>query len=137
MVQLTTGALPIAALALSPFLAFAVQPLATASISARAPETEPEIRLLSPPGRGSAGPVAVLEQEDGLVVIDGGGNTDEGRRAVRFIRSVSDKPVKTVVLADARDSRAEGAAVIRQAWPSARVVAAGRGRIGLFGTATP
>lgn len=134
MAQLTTGALPIAALTLSPFLAFAVQPLATASFSAGAPEATPEIRLLSPPGQAGAGNVAVLEQGDGLVVIDGGGSTDEGRRAVRFIRSVSDKPVKTVVLAS--DTRAAGVAVIRQAWPGAQVVAAGRGRVGLFG-ATP
>jgi hypothetical protein len=132
--QLTTGALPIAALALSPFLAFAVQPLAAVSFSAGAAESASEIRLLSPPGRAAAGNVAVLEQGDGLVVIDGGGGTDEGRRAVRFIRSVSDKPVKTVVLAS--NTRAAGVAVIRQAWPGAQVVAAGRGRVGLFG-ATP
>lgn len=134
MAQLTTGVLPIAALAFSPFLAFAVQPLATAA----APDgPAPELRLLTPPGTRGAGSVAVLEQDDGLVVIDGGGGTDEGRRTVRFIRSVSDKPVKTVVLADTSGTRAAGAAVIRQAWPGARVVAAGRGRIGLFGPTAP
>lgn len=112
------GVLPIVALALSPFLAFAVQPLANMSAQA-APASE--FRFLAPPL--ASGRVAVFEQADGLVVVDGGGTADEARRTVSMIRSMTSKPVKTVVVAHAPDVRASGVAEIRRAWPRARIVA--------------
>lgn len=112
------GVLPIVALALSPFLAFAVQPLANMSAQA-APASE--FRFLTPPL--ASGRVAVFEQADGLVVVDGGGTADEARRTVSMIQSMTSKPVKTVVVAHAPNVHASGVAEIRRVWPGARIVA--------------
>lgn len=139
--QVLTGVAALGALALSPFLAFAVEPLASAPFWPSGPAPNREARLGENSrhlGSHAVGNVAVLEQRKGFLVIDGGGSAADGRRAVRFIRGISDKPVRTLVLGGARGAEVASIVEIRRAWPDAQIVAAGRNGGALFGGgATP
>ena len=44
------------------------------------------------------GNVTVVEQSDGLVLVDASGTPGAGRRVVELIRSVSNKPVKVIIV---------------------------------------
>ena len=44
------------------------------------------------------GNVVVVEQSDGLVLLDSGGSFGSGERVVAMIRGISPKPVKAVVI---------------------------------------
>ena len=69
------------------------------------------------------GNVMVVEQEDGLVLVDAGGSPGAGRRIVELVRSVSDKPVKAVAITHWHGDHALGLSAIAQAWPQAEVIA--------------
>lgn len=130
MGQVSTGVAALGALALSPLLAFAVEPLTTAPFWPSEPAATPEVRLIESDqhlGLDAVGNLAVLEQRNGFVVIDRGGTASDGRRAVRLIRSISGKPVQTVVLGDERGTQVASVTEIRRAWPEARIVSAGGG----------
>ena len=69
------------------------------------------------------GNVVVVEQEDGLVLVDAGGSPGAGRRIVELVRSVSDKPVKAVAITHWHGDHALGLSAIAQAWPQVEVIA--------------
>jgi len=69
------------------------------------------------------GNVVVIEQSDGLVLIDGGGSPGAGRRIVELVRSVSDKPVKAVAITHWHGDHVLGVSSIVQAWPSVDIIA--------------
>jgi len=69
------------------------------------------------------GNVVVIEQSDGLVLIDSGGSPGAGRRIVELVRSVSDKPVKAVAITHWHGDHVLGLSSIVQAWPSAEIIA--------------
>src|SRR5687767_6145815 len=80
------GTVPQSAEALAPFVAR---------------ELAPGIHLLATPPeyRGPVvGNVTVIEQADGMVVIDSGLTATDGRRIAGFVRSITDKPVKAVMI---------------------------------------
>ena len=84
------------------------------------------VHVLRQPSRlwaAVVGNVTVIEQSDGLVLIDSGGSIADGRRVVELVRAISDKPVKAVALTHWHDDHPLGLAAIRAAWPGVRIVA--------------
>lgn len=69
------------------------------------------------------GNVVVIEQSDGLVLIDSGGSPGAGRRIVDLVRGVSDKPVKAVALTHWHGDHVLGLGAIVRQWPDAQVIA--------------
>lgn len=69
------------------------------------------------------GNVVVIEQSDGLVLVDSGGSPGSGRRIVSLVRSVSGKPVKAVVVTHWHGDHPLGLSAIRDAWPGLEVIA--------------
>ena len=69
------------------------------------------------------GNVAVIEQSDGLVLVDAGGSPGAGRRIVELVRSVSGKPVKAVAITHWHGDHVLGLPAIATQWPKAQVIA--------------
>lgn len=69
------------------------------------------------------GNVVVIEQSDGLVLIDAGGSPGAGRRIVDLVRSVSAKPVKAVAVTHWHGDHVLGLSAIAQAWPPLDIIA--------------
>ena len=80
--------------------------------------------------------VSIIEQSDGIVVIDSGATAAHGRRIVAFVRSLTDKPVKAVVITHWHNDHPLGISAIREAWPGVRIIATERTRAGLIGPAS-
>jgi glyoxylase-like metal-dependent hydrolase (beta-lactamase superfamily II) len=79
------------------------------------------------------GNVTVIEQTDGLVLIDAGGSPGSGRRIVALVKSVSRKPVKAVAITHWHGDHPLGLPAILAEWPRARVIATARTRENLTG----
>jgi glyoxylase-like metal-dependent hydrolase (beta-lactamase superfamily II) len=114
--------------AAAPSLASAAAPAETAAISPfAAREIAPGVHLLGMP-TDYAGPaisnVSIIEQRNGLVVIDSGATVAHGRALVAFIRSISRKPVKAVLITHWHNDHPLGISAIRDAWPRVRVISA-------------
>ena len=69
------------------------------------------------------GNVTVIEQADGLVLVDAGGSAGGGRRLVGLVRGLSSKPVKAVILTHWHGDHPQGLSEILKAWPEARTIA--------------
>jgi glyoxylase-like metal-dependent hydrolase (beta-lactamase superfamily II) len=82
-----------------------------------------QIRQAKPFHLQPIGNVTVIDQADGLVLVDSGGSPGSGRRIIRLIRSVSDKPVKAVILTHWHGDHPLGLSEILKAWPQARTIA--------------
>ncbi len=96
------------------------------------------IHLLSQPEDFSgpaSGNVTIIEQMDGIVVIDGGGSRGDGDRIVRAIRSLTQKPVKAVVITHWHNDHPQGVSQILKAWPAVRIIATDETRRGILGPA--
>lgn len=72
------------------------------------------------------GNVTVIEQSDGLVLVDSGGDRGSGERIVALVRSISAKPVKAVVLTHWHNDHPLGLSAVKAAWPAASVIATRR-----------
>lgn len=81
------------------------------------------IRQRAPAFAGVIGNVTVIEQSDGLVLVDAGVSHGNGERIVQMIRSVSAKPVKAVVVTHWHFDHYLGLSAILAAWPNADVIA--------------
>jgi len=76
----------------------------------------------------SSGPVPlanelVVEQADGLVLIDAGKTRGAGKRIVALIRRISPKPVKAVLITHWHQDHVLGLGPIVEAWPTAAIIA--------------
>jgi glyoxylase-like metal-dependent hydrolase (beta-lactamase superfamily II) len=69
------------------------------------------------------GNVTVIEQADGLVLVDAGGSPGSGRRIVQLVRAISAKPVKAVIITHWHGDHVQGLAEMLRAWPEARTIA--------------
>jgi glyoxylase-like metal-dependent hydrolase (beta-lactamase superfamily II) len=69
------------------------------------------------------GNVTVVEQTDGLVLVDAGGSAGSGRRIVEMVRGLSPKPVKAVIVSQWHGDKPQGLSEILKAWPNARTIA--------------
>ncbi len=78
--------------------------------------TQPKFQL-QPDGN-----VTVIEQRDGLVLVDAGGSPGSGRRIVAMVKSLSPKPVKAVVITQWHGDKPQGLTEILKEWPNARTI---------------
>jgi glyoxylase-like metal-dependent hydrolase (beta-lactamase superfamily II) len=68
------------------------------------------------------GNVTVIEQRDGLVLVDAGGSPGAGRRIVEMVKSLSAKPVKAVIVTQWHGDKPQGLSEILKTWPDARTI---------------
>jgi glyoxylase-like metal-dependent hydrolase (beta-lactamase superfamily II) len=133
-------ALLLAALTLTPSSSLAMQadPAAPAIAPFVARQLAPGIHLLGTP-TDYAGPaisnISIIEQSDGLVVIDSGATLAHGNAVVAYVRSISRKPVKALLFTHWHNDHPFGAAAIRAAWPRVRIISTPATRAGLLGPA--
>ncbi len=64
----------------------------------------------------------MIEQKDGLVLVDAGGSPGAGRRIVDMVRSLSSKPVKAVIITQWHGDKPQGLSEILKEWPGARTI---------------
>ena len=64
----------------------------------------------------------LIEQSDGLVLVDGGKTRGAGERIVALIRSISSKPLKAVIITHWHQDHVMGLGPILAAWPQAKVI---------------
>ena len=83
------------------------------------------------------GNVTVVEQADGLVMVDAGGSPGGGRRLVGMIRALSPKPVKAVILTHWHGDHPQGLPEIQKAWPQARTISTAATKAALAGLKSP
>jgi glyoxylase-like metal-dependent hydrolase (beta-lactamase superfamily II) len=86
----------------------------------------PHVTLLHLPATyfiDPTGNVEVIEQRDGLIVIDSGGYFGAGQRVVKMVKAISPKPVKALVLTHYHSDHSFGAPAILAAWPKAEFIA--------------
>ncbi|HEY0647353.1 MBL fold metallo-hydrolase [Phenylobacterium sp.] len=69
------------------------------------------------------GNVTLIEQSDGLVLVDSGGSPGSARRIVAEIRRFSAKPVNAVIITHWHGDHPQGLSEILKAWPKARTIA--------------
>jgi len=69
------------------------------------------------------GNVTLIEQSDGLVLVDSGGSPGAGRRIVQMVKALSAKPVKAVIITHWHGDHPQGLSEILKAWPRARTIA--------------
>lgn len=122
MKRIRNAALSLAALACMPAWAQPFDP-AVAPYTAR--QLAPGVHLLATPPdyRGAVtGNITIIEQSDGVVVIDSGLTRADGQRAAAFIRSITRLPVKALIYTHWHNDHPLGGSEIRAAWPHARIV---------------
>lgn len=69
------------------------------------------------------GNVTIIEQSDGLIVVDGGDSFGAGMRVVARVKAISPKPVKAIVLTHYHSDHSFGMSALLKAWPNADFVA--------------
>jgi glyoxylase-like metal-dependent hydrolase (beta-lactamase superfamily II) len=89
----------------------------------------PHIHVLTAPATSDPAPLAneiVIEQADGLVLVDAGKTRGAGKRVVALIRKISPKPVKFVVITHWHGDHLWGLGPIVEAWPKVKIVSSVR-----------
>src|SRR5579884_383744 len=100
-------------------------PLYVQRMFERLVKVAPHIWALNAPGSAGLAPLAnemLVEQHDGLVLIDSGKTRGAGKRIVALIRSVSSKPLKAVILTHWHQDHALGLGPVVEAWPRVEIV---------------
>ena len=69
------------------------------------------------------GNIIVVEQSDGLVLVDSGGLFGSGHRAIRLIQSISPKPVKAIVITHWHSDHSLGLSAMIRTWPKVQIIA--------------
>jgi glyoxylase-like metal-dependent hydrolase (beta-lactamase superfamily II) len=69
------------------------------------------------------GNVTVIEQTNGLVLVDAGGSAGSGRRIAALVRQISPKPVKAIILSQWHGDKVQGLSELLKVWPGARTIA--------------
>ena len=135
--------LPAAALALGIAVGtpLAAQPAASAVDIApfNAQEIDAKVHLLTMPDdwyAQLAGNVILIEQRDGFVVVDTGGNAANGRAIVRYARSLANKPIKAVMITHWHGDHPQGLSAIRDAYPKVRIISTRGTEAGILGPAS-
>ena len=68
------------------------------------------------------GNVTIVEQTDGVVLIDSGGSIADGREVVRAVATLTPKPIKAVAITHWHNDHPLGLPGILEAFPNARVI---------------
>jgi glyoxylase-like metal-dependent hydrolase (beta-lactamase superfamily II) len=95
----------------------------------RAIRIAPHVYVLHAPLSSGPAPLAnemLVEQTDGLVLVDAGKTRGAGERIVALIRSISAKPVKAVIITHCHPDHVLGLGPIVEAWPKAAIIASRR-----------
>lgn len=79
------------------------------------------------------GNVEVIEQNKGLVLIDGGASPGSARRITQLIKSVSSKPVTAIAITHWHSDHSLGVTTILKSWPNAEVIATNATRRHILG----
>jgi glyoxylase-like metal-dependent hydrolase (beta-lactamase superfamily II) len=119
------AALPAAAAPSETFAADMSLPSAEQRMTEQASLIAPHVHLFQAPATTDPSPLAnevLVEQTDGLVLIDAGKTRGAGKRIVALIRSISPKPVKAVIITHWHQDHVMGLGPIIEAWPKAIVV---------------
>jgi glyoxylase-like metal-dependent hydrolase (beta-lactamase superfamily II) len=74
------------------------------------------------------GNVTIVEQSDGMVLIDSGGSIADGRDVVAGVKSLTAKPVKAVAITHWHNDHPLGLPGILEAFPRARVISTPQAR---------
>ena len=69
------------------------------------------------------GNVTIIEQSDGVVLVDTGGTPGEGERVAAQVKAMTAKPVKAVAITHWHNDHPLGLSAILTHWPQARVIA--------------
>lgn len=88
-------------------------------------QVAPHVHLIHRPVATDApyeGNVEVIEQSDGLVVVDAGGSPPAGEHVVAEIRKLSSKPVKVLIYTHYHGDHNLGAGAFLKAWPKVEIV---------------
>jgi glyoxylase-like metal-dependent hydrolase (beta-lactamase superfamily II) len=85
---------------------------------------------VTPPFEGN---VVVIEQSQGLVVVDAGGSPASGRAVVAEIRKISKKPVRFLIYTHYHGDHNLGAGALRAAWPGVVIVSTVKTRENMTG----
>lgn len=80
------------------------------------------LRQREPNFAGVVGNTTVIEQRDGLVLVDAGASHGSGERIVQLVRSISAKPVTAVVVTHWHGDHVMGLSAILRAWPTADII---------------
>jgi len=102
-------------------------------------EVNPKVHLLAMPDdwyAQLAGNVVVIEQSDGFVIVDSGGNAGNGRAVVRYARSLANKPIKAVMITHWHGDHPQGISAIRDAYPNVRIISTRGTEAGILGPAS-
>src|SRR5688500_12979252 len=101
-------------------------------------EITPDVPMLAVPhnyyGAASSN-VVLIEQSDGLVVIDSGLAAGHGRAIVNYARMLTAKPIKAVAITHWHNDHPLGVSAIRDAFPNVRIIATPGTETGLLGAA--
>lgn len=113
------------------------QPSAPLNLAPYAPrEITPTVHLLTTP-HNYYGPVTsnviLIEQQDGLVVIDSGLAAGHGRAVVNYARMLTTKPIKAVAITHWHNDHPQGVSAIRDAFPNVRIIATSATEAGMLG----
>src|SRR5206468_9634420 len=99
-------------------------------------QVSPQVHVLTM-GNDDYGPVVgnvvIIEQANGVVVVDSGGGIGYGRKVAAYVRSLTSKPVKAVVLTHWHGDHTQGIAALKEAWPAAQVITTVGTKAGLLG----
>jgi glyoxylase-like metal-dependent hydrolase (beta-lactamase superfamily II) len=68
------------------------------------------------------GNVTIIEQSDGVVLVDSGGSHADGRDVVAAVRQLTPKPIKAVAITHWHNDHPLGVAAILAAFPEARII---------------
>ena len=69
------------------------------------------------------GNVLIIEQSDGVVLVDSGGSVEDGRDVVRAVAGLTSKPVKSIVVTHWHNDHPLGIPGILERFPKARIIA--------------
>lgn len=94
------------------------------------------IRQVKPFHLQPIGNVVVVEQKDGLVLLDSGDSPGAGRRIAGLIRSVSAKPVKAVAISHWHGDHSFGVPGLKESWPNLRIITTVETKQDLLGAPT-
>ena len=129
-----------AALIAAPSAAIAQAPATQVDIAPFvAHEVNPKVHLLAMPDdwyAQLAGNVVVIEQSDGFVIVDSGGNAGNGRAVVRYARSLANKSIKAVMITHWHGDHPQGISAIRDAYPNVRIISTRGTEAGILGPAS-
>ena len=89
------------------------------------------LRQARPNYAGVVGNVTVIEQSEGVVLVDTGSSYGDGARVAAAVRRLTRKPVTTVIITHWHNDHPLGLAAILEAWPAAQVISTAAARASL------